>query len=153
MWLQETAIRRDQKKISRLSFWYSADIHYFIACWGCMANLRKEEAVLEFPMFRSVLVVVALGCMLMPSSAEAQEYTCRDRRTGQVLAHPPSRTESQHFENANPRADCFRKGSAVTSSRDEYRQRDRDRYDDRRYRRDRYDDHGYDRRRSRRDDW
>ena len=51
--------------------------------------------------------------------AEAQEYTCRDRWSGRAVAHPPSRSESQHFENANPRVDCFRKGAPVTSSRDE----------------------------------
>ncbi len=64
------------------------------------------------------LVFVAVAA-LAPAPAAAQEYTCRDRWSGRVVGNPPSRTESQHFENANPRVDCFRKGAPVTSSRDE----------------------------------
>ena len=64
------------------------------------------------------LVFVAVAT-LAPAPVAAQEYTCRDRWSGRVIGHPPSRTESQHFENANPRVDCFRKGAPVTSSRDE----------------------------------
>jgi hypothetical protein len=64
------------------------------------------------------MVVLAAG-LLTGTAAEAQEYTCRDRWSGRTVGHPSSRSDSQHFENANPRIDCFRKGAPVTSSRDE----------------------------------
>ncbi len=71
-------------------------------------------------MFRPlILAAAAVAAFLAIPAApvQAQEYVCRDARTGRIHSTPPSRSEAQHLQNREWGVDCFRYGVPVDSSR------------------------------------